>query len=224
MNDTIKKETVILLHGIGHSMLNMAFIARALKKHGYAAINLTYPSLRHNIKTLSQWLSARLKEKGVWEYSATVHFIGHSMGGLVIGAYLQEERGNFPQQKLGRVVMLGTPHGGSEVADALHKSLPYKILFGPAGQELTTFARAHDKIRPFYELGIIAGTQNWMYPLGQVLIKKPNDGCVSIESTKLSGMTDHIAVPALHGTMGWSRNVQSQAIAFLKKGMFDHAA
>lgn len=219
MTDT-KQETVIVLHGIGHSMLNMFFLERVLQKSGYRTFNINYPSLQHDIKTLSKWLYKRLEEKNIWQDFEKVHFVTHSMGGLVCGFYLQNFRETIPAGKLGRVVMLGTPHGGSEVADGLQNFWLYKLLFGPAGQELTTHIRQNDQIKPAYELGIIAGTQNWLYPLGKIFIDQPHDGCVSVESTKLAGMKDHIVLPVLHGVMGWSPQIQKQTLHFLKSGEF----
>lgn len=218
-----RSESVVLLHGIGHSMLNMLLLERVLKKQGYKTYNLTYPSLKHGIKTLSAWLHNTLQDKQVWQNSDKVHFIGHSMGGLVIGFYLQNFKSSIPAETMGRVVMLGTPHGGSQVADGLQNFWLYKLIFGPAGQELTTQARRAEQIKPDYELGIIAGTQNWLYPLGKIFIPHPHDGCVSVESTKLDGMADHLVLPVLHGIMGWSASVHKQALHFLRHGQFRQA-
>ncbi len=215
-------ETVILLHGIGHSLWNMVLIEKTLQKKGYATLNLTYPSLRNDILTLSGWLGERLAGKRVWEDSDKVHFVTHSMGGLVAGFYLDASKEKLPQEKMGRVVMMGPPHGGSEVADFLHKNIAYKLVFGPAGQQLTTTERSQKKICPWYELGIIAGTQNWFYPFGMLCIRGENDGCVSVENTKLEGMKDHIILPVLHGIMGWDREVHRQVVEFLKAGCFSH--
>jgi hypothetical protein len=118
--------------------------------------------------------------------------------------------------------MLGTPHGGSEVADFFHKNMLYKRYFGPAGQELTTGVRTKEKIKPWYELGMIAGKQDWLYPLGQFCIQKEHDGCVSVESTKLDGQKDHIILPVMHGVMGWSPKIHKQTIHFLQHGVFSH--
>lgn len=217
-----KKETVVLLHGIGHSLWNMAMVEKALQKAGYETLNLSYPSRKHDIAYLAKWLAERLAEEKTWERSDKVHFVGHSMGGLVIGLYLENHRADIPAGKMGRVVMLGTPHGGSEVADALKDVGLYQWAFGPAGQELTTAARGAQKIEPWYDLGVVAGTQNWMYPLGQAFIKDDHDGCVSVDSTRLEGMKDHIVLPVMHGLMGWDGNVHRQIEAFLRGGWFEH--
>lgn len=224
MKDNRSHEIVVLLHGIGHSMFNMVALERALKRAGYQTLNITYPSLRHDIKALSKWLHERLSSEKIWKQADCVHFVAHSMGGLVGGFYLQDFEDEIPADRLGRFVMLGTPHGGSKVADGLKDFWLYKLIFGPAGQELTTDARGKDQIHPRYELGIIAGTQNWLYPLGKVFFDQSHDGCVSVESTKLEGMTDHLTLPVLHGFMGWSPKVQRQVLTFLEEGQFKKRA
>lgn len=216
----MKNETVILLHGIGHSLWNMVLVERALKRAGYQTLNLSYPSRHHDIKSLADWLDEKLREHHVWERSDKVHFAAHSLGGLVTGTYLDRCRDRIPSEKMGRVVMLGTPHGGSEVADFLHKNPLYKYVFGPAGQELTTPVRKENRLQPWYDLGIIAGSSGWAYPLGLFCIKEQNDGCVSVSSSKLEGMKDHITLPALHGFMGWMPVVHEQILVFLNQGVF----
>ena len=51
------------------------------------------------------------------------------MGGLVIRALLNRYR----PDNLGRVVQIGTPNHGSEVADFLKNDWLYRLFFGPAG-------------------------------------------------------------------------------------------
>lgn len=221
--ETLDKDIVVLLHGIGHTMWNMALMERRLRREGYKTLNLSYPSRKLHIEALSLWLGERLELQGVWAQGKTVHFVTHSMGGLVTQHYLEANKSGIPQGRLGRVVMLGPPNGGSEVADFLHKMRLYKWVFGPAGQELTTGVRAGIRITPWYELGVIAGTRSWMYPLAAVTMKKrANDGCVTVESTKIDGMKEHITLPVLHGFMGWNRAAQRQTANFLKTGRFTH--
>ncbi|MAH04208.1 MAG: alpha/beta hydrolase [Pseudomonadota bacterium] len=215
-------ETVILLHGIGHTSIHMHGVERTLKAQGYIVFNVTYPSLQMDIESLARWLDYKLEALNIWTVSDKVHFVTHSMGGLVCGCYLEHALTFIPKHKMGRVVMLGTPHGGSEIADKLKNFWLYKLIFGPAGQQLTTDARSNMQLTPNYELGIIAGTRNWLYPMGRILIKRPHDGCVSVESTKLRGMKDHIILPTLHGFMGWSSKIHTHIIYFLQNGVFTH--
>lgn len=219
-----KQETVILLHGIGHCKWNMFFLERALKARGYKTLNFTYPSMNKEIKSLSEWLKDKLEAKKVWEVSDKVHFVAHSMGGLVGGFYLQDYKKDIPQEKMGRFVMLGTPHNGSEVADGLQNIWLYKKVFGPAGQQLTTDKREKKILnKPYYELGIVAGSRHWLYPLSWIFMDGENDGCVSTTSARLNGMKDYIIMPVMHGFMAWKPSVHKQVIRFLDQGAFKHA-
>lgn len=217
-----RQDTVIVLHGIGHSRLNMLGTEHALESAGYNVLNLSYPSQKHKIAELAAYLDRQLKQQRIWNNTGKVHFVGHSMGGLLTRHYLDAQKQNLPEEKLGRVVMLGTPNGGSEVADNLQNFPPYKWIFGPAGQELTTHVQKQNAARPYYELGIIAGTLGWPYIMGNFMIPGEHDGRVAVESTKLEGMKDHITLPAPHGLLAWQKNVQRQALHFLSHGRFDH--
>lgn len=217
------KEAVILLHGIGHAAIHMIFMEKALEKAQYKTLSLTYPSLKKDIRENAQWLQDKLEQNDIWQTYNKVHFVCHSMGGLVTGFYLQDFKDAIPAEKMGRVVMLGTPHGGSEVADMLKDFAPYQWVFGPAGQELTTDARKKEQVKPWYDLGMIAGTWGKLHPLGGFAMKQEHDGCVSIDSTHLPGMKDHITMPVSHSFMSWNSDVHKQVVHFLKNGTFDHA-
>ena len=108
------------------------------------------------------------------------------MGGLLARVYLARYR----PQRLGRVVMLGTPNGGSEIADRLKDFSAYRAFFGPAGQQLGTLRDAAiDAILPSvdYSVGIIAGNRS-IYPITSFVLPKPHDGRVSVENTGIDGM------------------------------------
>jgi pimeloyl-ACP methyl ester carboxylesterase len=140
------------------------------------------------------------------------------MGGLVAAQYLAT---HGDREKTGRVVMLAPPLMGSEVADALHTLPPYHWLFGPAGQGLTTSARAV-AMPSYYELGIIAGTGGGLYPLGRAFIPGPHDGRVAVERTRYPGMADHLVVPTSHSFIMRKPEVHRQVLYFLEHGRFDH--
>ncbi len=220
MTERSSSEIIILLHGIANAKIYMLPVETLLKKQGYKTLNITYPSLEKDIASLTDWLAARLDEKRVWKKYDKVHFVAHSLGGLVSGSYLENHQDQIPKEKMGRAVMIGTPHGGSEVADFWKENPFFKKIFGPAGQELTTNTRHTQKIKPWYELGIIAGTTGNAPDIGNFFIKDAHDGCVSVESTKVDGMKDHVIVPAIHYFMAWTPKVQKQVLTFLQEGQF----
>ena len=148
----------------------------------------------------------------------SIHFVCHSMGGLLARVYIARHR----PERLGRVVMLGTPNSGSEIADRLKNIGIYRAFFGPAGQQLGTQRDAAiEALFPpvDYPVGIVAGNRS-IYPLAGRMLPKPHDGRVSIANTKLEGMADHVVVAASHPWLVRNGEAIAQTIAFLRDGTF----
>jgi len=194
----------------------MRGLARFLGAEGYRTLNLGYPSRRESIDALVADIQPRTTVFAA-SVPGKLHFVGHSMGGLLIRAYLHR----FRPQNLGRVVMLGTPNQGSEVADFLKDWWAYKKLFGPASQQLVTELTIANTLfgGVDYELGVIAGNRS-IDPVSSLIIGDPNDGRVSIERTKIAGMTDHIVVAASHPFLPAKKEVHRLVLAFLRQGSF----
>ena len=210
-------EGIVLLHGIFRTRLSMAGLAKFLQRHGYQTLNLDYPSTRHPLEQLAKHIHKDIASFA--SQCSTVHFIGYSMGGLVIRAYLHQ----FRPENLGRVVMLGTPNQGSRIADVVRNWWWYRKFYGPAGQQLITLQENFKSILGTvdYELGCIAGSRS-LDPLGSLILGEPGDGKVSIESTKLKGMKDHCVIPIDHTFFPSSRKVWKETLHFLKKGCFSN--
>lgn len=205
---------VVLLHGIARTSASLGTLERALQATGFATLNIDYASRTRQITALADDIHpavARFAER-----DAPLHFVGHSMGGLVTRAYIAQHR----PERLGGVVMLGTPNGGSEVADLLRGSRLYRALYGPAGLELTTAIRLNALPAVDYPVGVIAGNRFIDPVAGLFVLPKPNDGRVSVQSAMLAGMADHIVVKASHTGLPRNRVAIEQTIAFLREGCF----
>ena len=146
-------EQVVLLHGIARSSTHMNQLEEFLEDKGYTVFNLDYPSTEHDLETLTAMVAGDIAEQ-ISPYKP-VHFVGYSMGGIVVRGILNKYR----PDNLGRVVQLASPNGGSEVADVLQESWLFQTLYGPAGQQLTTSEAGIDGLlgKVDYELGVIAG-------------------------------------------------------------------
>jgi pimeloyl-ACP methyl ester carboxylesterase len=208
---------VVLLHGIGRTSRSLGKLEQALQQAGFATLNLDYPSRRKPLDLLAEHIHPAVVDF-VEPKKGPIHFVGHSMGGLLARVYVATYR---PAQ-LGRVVMLGTPNGGSEVADLLKKWSLYRSFFGPAGQQLTTHLDGTLKSLPAldYPVGIVAGNRSVDPICSTLVLPRPNDGRVSVESSKLDGMADHITIEASHTGLPRHRAAIDQAIAFLREGRF----
>jgi pimeloyl-ACP methyl ester carboxylesterase len=149
------------------------------------------------------------------EMHSSLHFVTHSLGGVVARALLDTRR----PPNLGRVVMLAPPHGGSEWVDLLKRLKLEKFALGPVSQDLST--RAVRSSGPIdYPLGIIAGNRALDPILPRFLVARPNDGKVSVASTRLDGMSDHIVMPVSHTLMTANRAVGEMAVRFIETGKF----
>lgn len=211
-----QKEYVVLLHGIFRTSAHMKPLAHCLEQHGYEVLNIDYPSTKFSLEELIKITSSTLDEK-ILDKNRTVNFVGYSMGGLIARGIIAQHRPDH----LGRVVLIATPNQGSEVADFLKNNFIYKKLYGPAGQQLTTDSNHSKLFGPVdYELGIIAGNAS-LDPISSFLISGKDDGKVSVESTKLEGMQDHVTVCATHTFFPSNKIAQQQVLAFLKHGRFN---
>ncbi|WP_338308268.1 alpha/beta hydrolase family protein [Bradyrhizobium sp. TM233] len=205
---------VVLLHGIARTSASLTKLERALRAAGFATLNIDYPSRKKPIVALADDLHPAISRFA--ERDAPLHFVAHSMGGLVARAYVAKHR----PARLGSVVMLGTPNGGSEVADLLSGSRLYRALYGPAGLELTTELRPDALPSLDYPVGVIAGSRFVDPVAGLFVLPKPNDGRVSVQSALLAGMADHIVVKTSHTGLPRHAAAIAQTIAFLREGRF----
>ncbi|MDA9409871.1 alpha/beta fold hydrolase [Bradyrhizobium sp. CCBAU 45384] len=211
---------VILLHGIARTSASLKKLERALQASGFTTLKIDYSSRSKPISAIVDDIHPAIVHFA--ERDAPLHFVAHSMGGLVARAYIARHR----PARLGRVVMLGTPNRGSEVADLLQGFPPYRAFYGPAGLELTTTPAAVPNAFPAidYPVGVIAGNRFIDPVAGLFVLPKPNDGRVSVQSTMLSGMADHVVVKASHTGLLRHPVAIEQTIAFLQDSRFRAAS
>jgi pimeloyl-ACP methyl ester carboxylesterase len=210
---------VVLLHGIGVGSWTLMKMERTLRRCGFATLNLGYASRRKPLEALAEDIHAPIADFAR-SCSGPIHFVGHSMGGLLARLYVERHR----PARLGRVVMLGTPNGGSELADLFLDFPLYRIVLGPAGMQLST---ATDPVLaglppPDYPVGIIAGCRTIAPFTSTFILPRPNDGRVSVASSKLVNMADHITIRASHGGLTIRRDAIDHTISFLNTGRFNH--
>ena len=208
-------DSVILLHGLARSDRSMKKLEMALLEKGYSVHNVSYASTRKTIEQLAEEaIGPALKSCPA---DRKLHFVTHSLGGILVRQYLLRHE----IDNLGRVVMLGPPNKGSEVVDKLRNFPGFHFINGDAGLELGTGEGSvpNQLGAANFDLGIIAGTRSINLILSR-MIAGVDDGKVSVESTKLEGMHDHLELEVTHPFMMRNNKVIEQVIHYLETGGF----
>ena len=209
-------QTVILLHGLGRGAGSMSVLADALSQRGFAIQNVDYPSRENRVEELVPYV-AEAVESCCTSPPTRVHFVTHSLGGILVRAYLSEAR----PPDLGRVVMLAPPNRGTVLVDTMRENAAFQTGAGPAATQLGTDSESiPNRLGPVdFELGVLAGDRSWN-PLGSWLIPGEDDGTVAVESARIEGMADFRIVPATHTFIMRHPEAVQEVLHFLDQGRF----
>lgn len=204
-------EAVILVHGLWVHGAVMALLRRRIARCGYLALCYSYPSMRltltENADRLAQYC------RGI--AAAKLHFVGHSLGGLVVLHMLERTA----ESRVGRIVLAGTPCGGSFAAQRLARLPGGRAVLGRCLPEW--LGRTASRPPSRHDIGVIAGS----VPIGlgrlvALRMPTPNDGVVSVAETRLPEMRDHLVLRVNHTGMLLSDTVARQICDFIRHGAF----
>lgn len=202
---------VILLHGLWMPGIVMSPLAAQLGERGFRAHRFDYAGRQRPLELHAERLARFAHAVG---HGAPVHFVGHSLGGLVVLASLT---GPHAAATAG-VVLLGTPVRGCLAGRRLARLPGGRWMLGESEPLWREGRLAHwDGRAP---LGVIAGSLP--FGLGRALGSLPgiNDGVVRLEETQIEGMTERIVLPVSHAAMLVSARLAAQVAHFLAHGAF----
>ena len=196
--------TVVLIHGLAGSRLDMWPISRRLKRLGYGVKNWSYRSLGNRIETHANRLVGDLAALDKSERGLPFHVVTHSMGGIITRLALA----NRSFEHLHRIVMLAPPHQGSHVA---RKLTPFLGWLTPSLNQLSDAPDSFVNRLPNslaeneVEFGIIEASKDRVIEQGGVI---------------LHGLVDYARVDGHHGILTWYRDTVRLVENFLEHGRF----
>ena len=211
-------EVVVTLHGLWRSVRAMQPLANYLHEQGYTTVNVPYASFRHDLVGLVDLVMEKIRP---WiDEGKRIHFVTHSLGGVVLKKLLDLLNQN-DFEKVGRIVMLAPPHQGSEIVDWLHHSpmRPFKGVLGPAGSFLSTknMGQEDDVLRAGVTAAVIMGKKS-VLPFFKTLLDESNDGIISVDKGKLLGVSHFEVVDSDHTFIVSDRKIMEMTKSFIENG------
>jgi pimeloyl-ACP methyl ester carboxylesterase len=208
----MRGKAVIVVHGIVRSSKSFAKLRKVLEEDGFLVVGFDYPSTRVSIDQSAEYLSQVIASlEGVEE----LNFVVHSMGGLLVRTYLKEHS----DPRIKRMVMLGVPNLGANMANLMQTNPLFKWVYGPAGQQLVQDPEGYIAALPTpeFEFAVIAGARGtadgW-----NPLISGDDDGTVEVANTRLPGAADFMTVRQLHSFLMDNPEVIAATRRFLAGG------
>jgi pimeloyl-ACP methyl ester carboxylesterase len=208
------KTAAVFVHGLFLNGAEFTLLRRRLAaEHGFVNHRFSYPTVRGSMDSAV----ARLAQFVERIDADRIHFVGHSLGGLVLCRYFQKAA----DSRAGRVVLLGSPVGGSRSARAVAKHALLKRVIGPLVAEELLDSTELRTWNCGCELGLIAGSQ----PMGLgrffARFEEDCDGTVGVSETHIPGECAHLTVPTSHMGLLVSPLVAKKVGRFLESGRFD---
>ena len=201
---------MVVVHGLWMTGAVFTLQRVWLARHGYRVATFSYPSIRLGLDEIASRLARFVAGLNV----PRTHFVGHSLGGLVVLNMLALDA----RALAGRVVLLGSPVAGSRAVEQIAQSSAGRVLVGRA--LLDWHAERGAAVAARFDVGMIAGTRR--LGMGRFLAKLPlpNDGVVCLDETRMPGLRDHLTMPVSHSGMIVSSGVTRQVCNFLELGYF----
>ena len=210
---------VVLVHGLARNSMSMWALEMRLENAGFDVVSLDYSSLNRSVAEVQQQVRDQLY--ACCNDSVPTHYVGYSLGGLLIRGFFAEPANQAFAIHRQQVVMIGTPNNGTQIVDTFAAKQWFQLL-GDTTLALGTQTHSFPMGLPMpdFSAGIIAGTNSWS--IADDILAEASDGLVPVQSTKLPNMADFIAVYANHSMLRYNGTVAKQTIHFLQHGRFDH--
>lgn len=215
-------QILILIHGLGRSRNSMNSIAEALADREHEVVNFSYASTRASLDDHARALQSVIDHL---PEPCQIDVVGHSLGNLVLrrALYLAElSPDTAPGRRLHRIVMLGPPNNGAELAKKLSGNRLFSLLMGRSATQIGELSGAQSPLElavPRVEFGIIAGSGT-LGPISNPWLDGENDFLVKVDETRLPGASDFLVLPVAHSYLLNDHAVYQATKNFLANGYF----
>ena len=213
--------TVIVLHGLGEGRGSMRPLVEHLRSQLDATVlSFGYASPKAGIEEHGRALAEVIA--GLPQ-ADRISFVGHSLGNLVVRRWM----GLAPAAdiaRLHRMVMLGAPNQGSDLARMASRIWVLAALANGAARDLVVDWNrvSRDLAVPACPFGIVAGGKGDDRGYSS-LLEGDDDAVVRVAETRLEGADDFLLLPVHHAAMMRNAAVQRATVSFLKHGSFQEA-
>lgn len=210
-------DTVVLVHGLWMNGLELAMLGHRLRhEHGYDVRTFSYPTMSGSVPDICRDLAAFAACAADAAGDRRVHFVGHSLGGVLVYRTLVECGAGLSG---GNAVLLGSPINGSKAARGAASFPALRPLLGPHVMSELAEPPPRRWAGP-NAVGAIAGTLRMGTGQFFAHFEEDNDGTVAVSETRIPGFADHLVLPHSHFGMLYARDVAAQVAHFLRNGRF----
>lgn len=206
-------ELVVLAHGFFRTRHSMEYLRRGLEERGHRTLSVSIPTSLGSVEDCRRALDRQLSPHlGKYE---RVNFVGYSMGALAVRSWLAENGA----AKTTRCVFIAPPHGGSAIADYLHRIPLYSTVCRPIRDFRTEARMTVIPLPDSIEVGVIAGCRNTLLG-GRLFLSRESDGRVEISSARCPDMREFLVLPFNHFRIKRVPETLDAVDRFLRFGTF----
>ena len=149
---------VLLIHGYGCSRAAWWCLRRRLEAAGWTVATISLEPIYSDIEAYLPAISKRIDDVLSKTGATQLTLLGHSMGGLVARAWRREHG----SAKICRIITLGTPHGGTELARFGPGRNARQMV--PGNEWLENLTRSEGEAPAFDALIIYSEHDNYVMP------------------------------------------------------------
>ncbi len=205
--ETHQRELIVLIHGLMRTSMSMTFLKSYLEHQGYQVYSYSYPSAKYTIRDHGLYLKNYIAHLIAENPGAKIHFITHSLGGIISReaiAFLTKNQ----LQHIGYLIMMAPPNQGSFLAKISTQFFPWFTSPIKPLAELSSDKNSyvHHVPVPNIKMGIIAGRF---------------DAKVPPSSAMLNETTDLVVINSTHTFIMSNFETEKLILNFLEKGTFD---